>query len=493
MVFRALVRSLRTRFELTNNMNTTDFRQHGHQLVDWIADYLENLHTLPVTPDQAPGDTLRQLPRSAPEKGEPFDAIFQDFQRVILPGITHWQHPQFLAYFPCATSEPSILAEMLASGLGVNTMLWLTSPAATELEERVMQWLRDLLGLPAGFTGVIQDTASTATLVALLTAREKYTNLGINQSGFTGKERFRVYASEQVHSSIDKDVKILGIGLDNLVKIPTDNAFAMVPEALEARIQADIAAGYRPLAVVSCIGTTSSTAIDPVDAIGDICKKYDCWHHVDAAYAGTALLLPEMRWMSKGVEKADSFLVNPHKWMFTSFDCTAYFVQDKEQLIRTFSILPEYLKTAQDSEVNNYRDWGIQLGRRFRALKLWFVMRTYGAEGLKAMIASHIEMGQWLKAEIEQSPDFELLAPAPLNLVCFRYHPAGLDDEDQLNRLNERLLTGLNATHRILLTQTKLNGKYTLRIVNGQANSRPEYVRQAWGMVVDVARSLKMV
>jgi aromatic-L-amino-acid decarboxylase len=461
-------------------MTSNEFRKYAHELVDWMADYLENVGEYPVKPDLKPGDIGAQLPGFAPVEGEPFDRIFADFKSIILPGMTHWQHPQFFAYFPANNSEPSILAEMLAATMGAQCMVWLTSPAAEELEERTMEWLRDLLGLPENLTGVIQDSSSSATLVAILTARERRSQFEVNKRGFTGQEKFRVYTSTQGHSSIDKDTKIAGIGIENLVKIEVDAHFAMLPEKLEEAMQSDIQAGYTPLCVVSTIGTTSSTAVDQVGAIGDICKKYRCWHHIDASYAGTALLLPEFRWMIQGIENADSFVVNPHKWMFTNFDCSAYFVKDKETLVNTFSILPEYLKTPEDKLVNNYRDWGVPLGRRFRALKLWFVIRTYGQIGLQEKIRNHIQYGQWFKDQIINSSRFELMAPALFNLVCFRYKPEGVSDEEELNAINAALLQKLNSSGEIFLTQTKLNGKVVIRFVAGQTHTTLEDVIRGW-------------
>lgn len=471
-------------------MTNEEFRKYGHELVDWMADYLANIEQYPVKPPVKPGDIKAQLPESAPEQGEAFQEIFQDFKDIIVPGMTHWQHPKYFAYFPATNSEPSILAEMLTATLGAQCMIWLTSPAAEELEERMMDWLHDMLGLPKAWSGVIQDTASTATLVALLTAREKASNYKINQAGWTGSEKFRIYASTQAHSSVDKAVRIAGFGMDNLIKVAVDENFAMIPSELALAIRQDFQDGYKPLCVVSSMGTTSSTAIDPIKDIGTIAKLHGLWHHVDAAYAGSALLLPEFRWMTVGMESVDSFVFNPHKWMLTNFDCTAYYVKDKAALVSTFSILPEYLKTAEDKQVNNYRDWGIQLGRRFRALKLWFVIRTYGIEGLREKIRSHIAWAQWLKTEIENTPDFELMAPVPLNLVCFRYHPAGVDDESALEHLNATLLQELNNSGKILLTQTKLEEKYVLRLVGGTNQLRFEDVQQAWVLIKEFAKNV---
>jgi aromatic-L-amino-acid/L-tryptophan decarboxylase len=461
-------------------MNTEEFRSNAHQLVDWMADYLGNLDQYPVKPDVKPGDIKIQLPIAAPADGEDFKSIFSDFKNIIIPGMTHWQHPGFFAYFPANNSEPSILAEMLTATMGAQCMLWLTSPAAEELEERMMEWLRDILGLPKEFIGVIQDSSSSATLVALLSAREKKSGFTINRRGFTPDDRYRVYTSTQGHSSIDKDVKIAGIGIENLIKIDVDEVFAMKPDLLEEAIAHDLSAGYIPLAVVSTFGTTSSTAIDPVGEIGRICAKYNCWHHVDASYAGTALMLPEIRELVPDIGRCDSFVVNPHKWMFTNFDCSAYFIRDKQALINTFSILPEYLKTEEDKLVNNYRDWGVPLGRRFRALKLWFVIRSYGINGLQQKIRNHIAFGQWLKEDILKTPGIELMAPAPFNLVCFRFHPEGMDDETALDRYNENILQKINRSGKVFLTQTRLNGRYVIRFVAGQTHTSAEDVRTGW-------------
>lgn len=464
-------------------MDDQDFRKYAHEFADWMADYFENVGKYPVTPPVKPGDIKAQLPGLAPDTPESMEDIFKDFRNIILPGMTHWQSPGFFGYFPSNNSKPSVLAEMLTSTLGAQCMIWLTSPAATELEEVVMEWLRKMMGLPDGFTGVIQDTASTSTLVAILTAREKKSSYTINSNGFSGHENFTIYCSEHAHSSVDKAVKIAGIGLENLVKIAVNDDFAMLPDALETRIKHDLANGKVPLCAISAMGTTSSTAVDPVKEIGKVCRKYGLWHHVDGALAGTALALPEMRWMSEGIDLADSFVFNPHKWMFTNFDCSAYYVKDPQALIRTFSISPEYLKTAADNMVNNYRDWGIQLGRRFRALKLWFVIRSYGVEGIREKIRLHLKLAQWIKEQVVDHPHFELLAPVNLNTICFRLFPAGLHDEEKLNQLNEKLIHKINDTGRIFLTHTKLNGKYTLRLAIGQTETSEKHVKNAWELI----------
>ena len=472
-------------------MHHEDFRQYAHELVDWMADFLDTIRDHPVKSQVSPGDILKQLPETPPAEGESFPAIFEDFKNIILPGITHWQHPRFMAYFPANSSAPSLLGEMLTATLGAQCMIWQTSPAAAELEERVMTWLADMIGLPAGWDGVIQDTASTTTLCSLLTAREKVSDFRINESGFSGLPIYAVYCSSETHSSIEKDVKMAGLGRANLRKIPVDAQYAMQPAALEAAILRDKDHGVVPMAVVATIGTTGSTAIDPLGAIAEICRKHGVWLHVDAAYAGTALLLPEFRWMIEGIEGVDTFVFNPHKWMFTNFDCSAYFVRDRGALIRTFEILPEYLKTKEDSTVKNYRDWGIQLGRRFRALKLWFVIRAFGVQGLQEKIRFHIALAEDMVRQIEAHPEFELLAPVPLNLICFRFRPAGLEDPAELDRINERLLDAVNSTGKLFMTHTKLNGAYTLRLVIGQTNVTKDDVDAAWDLIESTASGLR--
>lgn len=474
-------------------MDKNEFRRQAHILVDWMADYLENVETYPVKSSVHPKEIIQKLQKNPPEKGEPFEKIFEDFQKIILPGITHWQHPSFFAYFPANTSPPSILAEMLTATLGCQCMSWQTSPAATELEEQMMFWLREMLGLPKEFIGVIQDSASSATLCALLTAREKKSQFAINRSGYSKDIKYAAYSSVETHSSIEKAVKIAGIGSENLRKIAVDDSQAMDSNALEKAIRNDIENGFVPLWVVVAIGTTGSTAIDPLRKIGEICKKYHIWLHVDAAYAGSALILPEMRHLIDGIELADSFVFNPHKWLFTNFDCSAYFVKDKESLLKTFEILPEYLKTKEGSVVNNYRDWGIPLGRRFRALKLWFVIRSYGIDGLQSKIRAHIAMAQNLAKKISASKDFELLAPVVLNAICFRYHPKDLHDLEELNQLNKNLLEALNATGKMYLTHTKLKGIYTLRLVIGQTEVQQHHVDTAWDLISKMGSLSKKV
>lgn len=469
-------------------MTPEEFRTHAHRMVDWMADYLANVEDRPVRAQVAPGEVLDCLPSDAPENAEPFSDIFADFESLVMPGMTHWQHPSFFAYFPANSSPPSVLAEMLTATLGAQCMSWQTSPAATELEQRVMAWLRTMIGLPDDFEGVIEDTASTATLCALLSARERASGFRGNQQGLRPGSALTVYCSSECHSSIDKDVMIAGIGSDNLRKVAVDESFAMRPDALEAALVSDIEAGLTPCAVVAAIGTTGSSAIDPLAAIGEICAKYGVWLHVDAAWAGSALILTEHRGMIDGIAHADSFVFNPHKWLFTNFDCSAYFVRDPDTLLRTLSVLPEYLKTREGDEVRNYRDWGVQLGRRFRALKLWFVIRSYGVSGLRARIAAHIAMAQRLAGEIADAKDFELMAPVPLALLCLRYRPAGLKDEAAIDALNETLLEKVNDTGRAYFTHTRLGGHYVIRFSIGQTATEWRHVEAAWHLLRGMAR-----
>jgi len=447
-------------------MNNAEFREWAHRLADHMADYYENIEDYPVKSNVKPGDIFAQLPATAPAESEDMKQIMSDFERIIMPGITHWQSPNFFAYFPANGSYPSILAEMLTASLGAQCMVWDTSPAAAELEEMMMNWLKTMMGLPSGWHGVIQDTASTSTLAAILCAREKITDYTVNESGFSGTENLRIYCSTEAHSSVEKAVKIAGIGRKNLVKIETDAQYRMNAELLSKAIAEDLASGFKPLCVIAAIGTTGCTAVDPLKEIAAVCEETGVWLHVDAAYAGTALLLPEYRWMIEGIEKADSFVFNPHKWMFTNFDCSAYFVKDKEALLRTFEILPEYLKTGNRGLVNDYRDWGIPLGRRFRALKLWFVIRSYGVTQLQQKIREHIDIARWFEQQVISHPGFEIMAPVPLSLVCFRYRPSCITGTENVNRINEELLTIINASGKIFLTHTKLKGQYTLRMWN---------------------------
>jgi aromatic-L-amino-acid decarboxylase len=476
-------------------VDSEEFRKHAHAFADWMADYLASVERYPVRAQVAPGEVAARLDDGPPSAPEAMEEIFADFQKAILPGMTHWQHPSFFAYFPANSSPPSVLAEMLTATLAANGMLWETSPAATELETRVMDWLRQMIGLPEGFQGVIQDTASTATLTALLSARERATGWRASEEGLAalGAEGrgFSVYTSEDSHSSVEKAATLAGFGRGALRKIATDEAFAMIPEALAETIADDRARGLTPAAVVATLGTTGVGAFDPLAPIARICREAGVWLHVDAAWAGSALLLPEHRWMIEGVEAADSFVFNPHKWLFTNFDCSAYFVRDVEALTRTFAISPAYLKTRAGAGVIDYRDWGIPLGRRFRALKLWFVIRAYGVEGLRDMIARHIDWAQELARQVEEAEDFKLVAPANLALFNFRYRPPQVESEDALADLNQKLLERLNDSGRLYLTRNLVQGRFAIRFAVGQTATTRSHVQQAWVRIQETARAMK--
>ncbi len=460
-------------------MSPEEFRRQGHAVVDWIADYHSRVESFPVLSRANPGEIRSKLPPAAPEHGEAFEQILGDIERVILPGITHWQSPNFYAYFPANASGPAILGDLLSSGLGVQGMLWSTSPACTELETHVLDWLVSMLGLPEKFLstssaggGVIQDTASSASLCALLAARERSTEFTSNRKGCDG--RLIAYCSTQTHSSIEKAMKIAGMGSENLRHVEVDKNFAMRPDAIEHQIKSDLSAALIPCFVCATVGTTSSNAIDPVREIARICRDHNLWLHVDSAMSGTAALCPEFRFINEGVESADSYTFNPHKWMFTNFDCNCFYVANRKHLIQTLSILPEYLRNqaTESGAVIDYRDWHIQLGRRFRSLKLWFVIRYYGIEGLQYHIREHVRLAQEFANWLRKDQRFELAAPAQLNLVCFRLR-AG----DQANQL---LMDRLNSSGDLYLTHTKLDGKVTLRLCVGQTNTQAQHVERAW-------------
>lgn len=471
--------------EKTFHMTPEEFRRHGHAMVDWIADYYSRIESYPVLSRVEAGQVRASLPANPPFRGEPFESILRDVENLILPGITHWQSPNFFAFFPANASGPAILGDLLSSGLGVQGMLWATSPACTELETHVLDWLVQMLDLPKKFLssgsggGVIQDTASSASLCALLAARERATNFVSNQRGCDGK--LVAYTSSQAHSSIEKDVKIAGLGLDNLRLIDVDQNFAMRPDALARQIELDRRAGLVPCFVCATIGTTSSNAIDPLREIGRVCRESNIWFHVDAAMSGTAALCPEFRHTHDGVELADSYTFNPHKWMFTNFDCNCFYVADRKALIQTLSILPEYLrnKATESGAVIDYRDWQIPLGRRFRALKLWFVIRHYGVEGLQYHIRRHVELAQRFAGWVGNDTRFELAAPVPLNLVCFRRQ--GGDE------VNQALMDRLNRSGDLYLTHTRLHDRLTLRFCVGQTNTMERHVERAWRRIQEEA------
>jgi aromatic-L-amino-acid decarboxylase len=463
------------------HMSPEEFRRQGHAVVDWIADYHSRVESFPVLSRVQPGEIRSKLPANAPEQGEAFEQILADMERVVLPGITHWQSPNFYAYFPANASGPAILGDLLSAGLGVQGMLWSTSPACTEVETHVLDWLVPMLGLPDKFLssssggGVIQDTASSASLCALLAARERATHFASNRKG--GDGRLVAYCSTQTHSSIEKAMKVAGLGSDNLRQIEVDKNFAMRPEALARQIESDIKAGLIPCFVCATVGTTSSCAVDPVSEIGSICRAHNLWLHVDSAMSGTAALCPEFRFLNDGVELADSYCFNPHKWMFTNCDCSVLYIADRKQLIQTLSVLPEYLRNqaTESGAVIDYRDWHIPLGRRFRSLKLWFVIRHYGIEGLQHHIREHVRLAQQFAAWVGDDHRFELAAPVRLNLVCFR-----LRSGDQAN---QQLMDRLNGSGDLYLTHTKLDGKHTLRFCVGQTNTQERHVERAWQRV----------
>ncbi|HLW24659.1 MAG TPA: pyridoxal-dependent decarboxylase [Steroidobacteraceae bacterium] len=463
------------------HMSADDFRRHGRAVIDYIADYLERVESLPVLSRAAPGEVRAALPAAPPLEGEPFEAILADVERIILPGLTHWQSPNFFAYFPANSSGPSILGELLSAGFGVQGMLWATSPACTELETHVLDWLIEMLGLPAAFSsrgaggGVLQDTASSAALCALIAARERASAGHTNDAGCDG--RLIAYASTQTHSSIEKGVKIAGLGRRQLRAIAVDDRFALDPAALARQIEADRRAGLIPFFVCATLGTTSSHAMDPLGPIGELCQAQGLWLHVDAAMAGSAAISPRFRPLQAGLERADSYSFNPHKWMFTNFDCSVLYVRERSSLIQALGILPEYLKNvASDSgAVFDYRDWQIPLGRRFRALKLWFVIRHYGVNGLRYHIERHVELAQAFARWVQASSDFELVLPPPLNLVCFR-HRGG-------DAVNRALLARLNSSGEIYLTHTVLAGRHTLRLSIGQTMTEERHVRRAWELI----------
>lgn len=470
-------------------MDAERFRRHAHAMVDWVADYLAGAERYPVSPNVAPGEVRGRLPVSAPAGGEEMETIWRDFEEIVLPAITHWNHPRFFGYFPATNSGPSILGELLSAALGVNAMVWHSSPAATELEECVMDWLRQLVGLPEAFRGVIEDTASSATLVALLCARERATEFRSNALGMSVAGGLRVYASREAHSSVEKAVKIAGLGRENLVLVDVDDNGAMRPDALQRLMMADQRAGRRPCAVVTTIGTTSSTGIDPVAALAPIAAEHGAWLHVDAALAGAAAILPEKQHLFEGLPLVDSFVMNPHKWLFVNFDCSAFFCRHPDVLVETLAIFPEYLKTPHDRVVTNFRDWGIPLGRRFRALKLWFVLRSFGVEGLRARLRGHLALAEALARSVDDHPHFERLAPVPLQTVCFRLHPhceaGGAVDEEQLDRWNAQLLSEVNGTGRAFLTHTRLKGRFALRFSIGQTETQREHVEEGWRVITN--------
>jgi aromatic-L-amino-acid decarboxylase len=469
-------------------MPTPEIRDAARSVADWIAEYLDGVGDYPVLARVSPGEIRHGLPESLPEQGEPFQAMFEDFQNLILPGVTHWNHPAFFAYFSITGSAPGVLGEMLASALNVNAMVWRSSPAATELEERALAWLRDLLGLPPVFDGTINDTASSSSLYALAAAREAKLPEA-RAGGLVGAPRARFYTSDQAHSSIEKAVITLGFGRDGTRKIPSDDSFRMQPGELSRAIREDREAGIRPLGVVATIGTTSTTSVDPVAEIAETCQKHDLWLHVDAAYGGPAASVPEFRPLFSGWERADSIVVNPHKWLFTPIDCSVLYVRDPDQLKRAFSLTPDYLATSESEVARNLMDYGVALGRRFRALKLWFVMRYFGAQGIRERIRHHIEMARELAAWVDEAPAWTRVAPVPFSTVVLRYTPSGVT-EDKQDRVNQAIMDRVNASGEAFISHTVLNGRVCLRVAVGNLRTERTHLERCWELLNEAARSV---
>ena len=469
-------------------MKIEDFQKHSHELVDWMFSYLKEIEKYPIKPDIKPGEIYNALPEKPPMNGEAFDKIFNDFNEIIIPGITHWQSPNFHAFFPANNSYPSILAEMLISTIGAQCMMWDTSPSATELEQKVTEWIRDSIGLPSNWSGVINDTASVGTICSLLTARENHSKFKINSDGFSNN-KYKIYCSKETHSSIEKAVKIIGFGSKNLNKIDTDNNLSIDLKKLENQIIKDIESNYIPLAIISTYGTTGTVAFDSINEIALIAKKYKIWHHIDAAYAGSALFLDEYKKDINNIKYADSFLFNPHKWMLTNFDCSLYYVKDEEKLIKTLEIHPEYLKTSSKN-IKNYKDWSIQLGRRFRALKLWFVIRSYGINGIKKYLKNHINLAKYLKDIILNDENFELTTKQNMNMINFRFNPKKSKNNSEINKLNIRLIDKLNKTGKIYLSHTMINNIYSIRMPIGSTTVGIENIKSSWKLIKKTSQDI---
>lgn len=467
-------------------MDNEEFRDWSRRAADWGADYRAGLRDRPVRPAIASGDIFRSIEASPPELPEPMEKIFADFEAKIVPGMTHWQHPRFFAYFPANAAPVSVVAEYLVSAMAAQCMLWQTSPAATELEMRIVDWMRQALGLPDGFSGVIQDSASSATLAAVLTMRERALDWQGNKKGLARQGRLRVYSSDQVHTSIDRAIWVSGIGEDNLVRIPVSGRFrAMDTAALEAAIVADRKAGLLPAGIIACVGGTSTGGTDDIAAVAAVAKRHGLYLHVDAAWAGSAMICPEYRHFWTGVEGADSIVFNPHKWLGAQFDCSIQFVRQPEDLVRTLAIKPDYLKTRGHDGIINYSEWSVPLGRRFRALKLWFLLRAHGLEGLRAMIRNHVAWSGGLADRLAKEADFELVSEPMLSLFSFRHRaPPGTDPDEH----NLRLVDTINTDGRIYLTQTRVDGRVAIRFQAGQFESTAADVDAAFGVITEIAR-----
>lgn len=461
------------------DMPINDFREHGHKLIDWIADYFETVESKPVLAQIKPGDIKKQLPESAPITGENMEDIFSDVDKIIMPGMTHWNHPNFMAYFNSTASLPAILGDFLSTAFNTNAMIWKTSPASTELEEVVLNWFREMLQLPKKFFGIIYDLASVSSMHAIAAAREeakqKYENYDIT--------KIRLYCSEQAHSSIEKGAITLGLPLESVIKIKTDEQFRMIPSALNDAVIKDLQKNLQPFCVVATVGTTSTTSIDPVNEIVKISKAHNLWLHVDAAHAGSAAIVPEVRSILSGVEDADSMVVNPHKWLFVPIDLSVLYTSKPQVIKKAFSIVPEYLKTDEESEVINYMDYGIQLGRKFRSLKLWFLIRYFGVEGLQNIIREHLRLGELFADFIDRHQNFERLAPTPLSTVCFRAVPNKSMNKNEINEFNKKLMDEINDSGKLFLSHTKLNGKFTIRLTISGIRTTEDHVLNAWDLI----------
>jgi len=468
-------------------VNPNEFREQAHRLIDWIADYRAGVAKRPVMAQVKPGEVRAKLPKAPPEQAESFDAIFADLDRLIAPGISHFQHPRFFGYFPANSDLASVLGDYLSTGLGVIGLSWQSSPALTELEEVMTDWIRQMIGLAPSWRGVIQDTASTSTFVALVSAREKISNYSLVKGGLQGESApLIVYVSGHAHSSVDKAATLAGFGAGNIRHVAVDADFAMKPDALRVAIAQDLAAGLKPCAIVASVGTTTTTAVDPVKPIAAIAKEFGLWLHVDAAMAGSAMILPECRWMFDGIDGADSLILNPHKWLGAAFDCSTYYVQDPEHLIRVMSTNPSYLQTSVDGAVVNYRDWGIPLGRRFRALKLWFLLRANGTAALQARLRRDIANAQWLAAEVKKTPDWKVLAPVHLQTVCLRHEPAGLSGE-ALDKHTLAWADAINQSGGAYVTPATLDGRWMVRVSIGAMPTEREDVAAFWKLAQDCA------
>jgi aromatic-L-amino-acid decarboxylase len=465
-----------------------EFRKHGHAVVDWIADYRAKVAERPVMAQTAPGEIKARLPQSPPDQPEPFEAVLADLDTIVMPGLSHWQSPSFFGYFPCNGTLGSVLGDYVSTGLGVLGLAWQSSPALTEVEEVATDWLRQMVGLSDAWQGVIQDTASTSTLLALICARERATNYALGRGGLQAEpQALVVYTSSYSHSSVDKAALLAGFGRDNIRHIACDSAFALRPDALAAAIAEDRAAGRVPCAVVATTGTTTTTALDPVRAIADVLRdqtRPGLWLHVDAAMAGSAMVLPECRWMWDGIEAADSLVLNPHKWLGAAFDCTTYFVRDPEHLVRVMSTNPSYLQSSADGRVKNYRDWGIPLGRRFRALKLWFLIREQGVSGLQARLRRDLENARWLRDQVAATPGWRVLAPLPLQTLCVRHEPPGLTPE-AMDRHTQAWCDRLNRSGQAYLTPATLDGRWMVRVSIGSEHTERADVERLWAAMQD--------